>query len=185
MNKILCLAVFVILAIPVIASSYALQEVAGKITLQLNPGEKQYFRWGLLSDSNDTITVSITAVGNGSQFLSFPTSVTLQPKQITYVNVNASIPSNYAGKSILSPLLFATQAGKQGGPTVLNIAVQKLVTLNITGAQNAQPQMPIPIAQPKGAVPEFPSITGVTLVVAMSVVFVVFSKRNHGLFKPS
>jgi predicted secreted protein with PEFG-CTERM motif len=194
LNKILYFAIFAVLLIPIIANSSALQEVAGKVILQLSPGETQHFNWGLLSDSNTTITVSLSAGGgNGSQFLSYPKSVTLQPKQTTYVDVSATIPSNYAGPSLLHLFMFATQAGQQGGMTVINTQVGKVVTLNITAAPAPQPQTPAPItqpststpsAQPQATTPEFPSIAGVIFAVAtMSAIILMVSKRSHNLFK--
>ncbi len=148
-------------------NSYALQEVAGKVILKLNPGEKQTFSWGLLSDDNSAITVSLSATGEGSKFLSFPESVTLSPQKIVYVSVDVNVPPDYSGKSELTPILSATQQGEQGGPTVLNIQVQKIVTMDISTSQS------------NSAVPEFPSVAGIIFAIAiLSVIVTIRSKPN-------
>ena len=80
--------------------------------------------------------------------------------------------------------MIATQAGQQGGSTVLNIQVQKLVTLNIVGAPTTPPAS-TPSTQSEAMVPEFPSVAGIIFAVSiMSVLgLAVLSKRGFGTFK--
>jgi hypothetical protein len=167
-QKILFLAIVVILLAPMILSSYALREVAGPIVLNMKPGEQMSFKWGLLSDSSIPINVTLSVQGNGSQFLSFPKSVTLPPQQPVYVSVNASIPSTYVGNSQFKPFLFATQAGQEGGPTILNLQVLKIVTLNINASQNIQ------FTAQNKTVPEF---SFATLILLISIIFLVVFHR--------
>ena len=184
MKKILFAALVVALILPVISNSYALQEVAGPVNLSLKPGDSTSFNWGLVSDSGDTITVTLKAVGDGSQFLSYPTQVTLLPQKIVYVSVNASIPQDYYGKSSFTPFMIATQAGEQGGPTVLNIQVQKLVTVNIIGAPTTAPVTSTP--SPSGAVvPEFPSVGSIIFVLSVMLVLGIaaLSRQRLGHYK--
>jgi len=164
-----------VVLISMISSSYALQEVAGKITLQMKPGETQNLNWGLLSDSNDTITVSLSASGNGSQFLSFPKSVSLPPHQVVTVPVTATIPSDYNGQSELTPYLFATQAGQQGGPTILNVQVMKIVTLDINGTQKTPSHIQI-----GSSVPEFPFAIPI-LVLAITSLIVIYRIKSSSV----
>lgn len=185
LKKILLVIMIIALMLPM-ASSYALQEVAGPVNLSLKPGDKTSFNWGLVSDSKDTITVTLKAVGNGSQFLSYPSQVTLLPQKIVYVSVNASIPQNYNGKATVTPFLIATQAGQQGGPTVLNIQVLKLVTVNIIGAPSAAPATSTTTpSQPGSVVPEFPSVAAIILLVSIMLVLGVatVSKQRSRLYK--
>jgi hypothetical protein len=110
----------------IITQSYALQQVAGDIVVNVKPGETKTLRWGLLSEKNESSTVNITADGIGAEFLSFPENVTLTASgQINYVPVNVSIPSNYTGAKELNPSIIATQAGEEVGPTIINIAMSK------------------------------------------------------------
>ena len=160
--------------ISIIPSSYALQEVAGKINLQIKPGETQHFNWGLLSDSNNATTVSLSASGSGSQFLSFPKSVTLSPHQIATVSVTVTVPSDYNGQSEITPYLFATQAGQPGGPTILNIQVMKIVTLDINETQNVQPTV---TPTQKQTVPEFPFAIPI-LVLAITSLIAIYRLKS-------
>ena len=82
--------------------------------------------------------------------------------------------------------MIATQAGQQGGSTVLNIQVQKLVTLNIVGAPSTLPASnSTQTAQSGSTIPEFPSIAGIIFAVSiMSVLgLAVLSKRSFGTFR--
>jgi hypothetical protein len=118
-----------------VTQSHALQQVAGDIVVNVNPGETKTFRWGLLSEKNVSNMLNITADGIGAEFLSFPENITLNAnEQITYVPVNVSIPSNYTGVKELSPSIRATQAGEQVGATIINIAMSKVLCVIV--AQN-------------------------------------------------
>lgn len=143
-NAINALSLFVILSIipttiiPLneIVPSYALQQVAGNIIIEIMPGETETFSWGLISDKNGSSTVNITADGMGAEFLSLPENVTLAAgEQITYVPVNVSIPANYTDDRELAPSITATEAGQQTGSTIINIAMSKVLCI-IVGAQN-------------------------------------------------
>jgi hypothetical protein len=136
---LLVLPLFLILSIIpnviTITQSYALQQVAGKIIIETMPGETETFSWGLISDKNGSSTVNITADGMGAEYLSFPENVTLAAGgQITYIPVNVSIPANYTGDKELTPSITATEAGKQIGQTIINIAMSKVLCVII--AQN-------------------------------------------------
>jgi hypothetical protein len=118
-----------------ITQSYALQQVAGDIVVDIKPGETKTFSWGLLTEKNEPISVNITADGIGAEFLSFPENITLTTSgQITSVPVNVSIPSNYTGAKELNPSIRATEAGEEVGSTIINIAMAK--TLCVIIAQN-------------------------------------------------
>jgi hypothetical protein len=118
-----------------ITQSYALQQVAGQIVVEIKPGETKTFSWGLLTEKNELSIVNITADGIGAEYLSFPENITLtRSGQITSVPVNVSIPSNYTGIKELNPSMRATEAGEEVGATIINIAMAK--TLCVIIAQN-------------------------------------------------
>jgi len=118
-----------------ITQSYALQQVAGDIVVDIKPGETKTFSWGLLTEKNEPSSVNITADGIGAEFLSFPENITLATSgQITSVPVNVSIPSNYTGAKELNPSIRATEAGEEVGATIINIAMAKALCVII--AQN-------------------------------------------------
>ena len=138
--KIIWLFVIVVLILVPIAvtNSSALQEVAGKIKVDIKPGETKTFQWGLISDSDARTTLGLSAEGKGAQFLFLPKSVTLDPHQFVYVQVNATIPHNYPGNVTFTPAMDATEFGQTGGATVINIQVKKFVTLVIAANENPQ-----------------------------------------------
>jgi hypothetical protein len=118
-----------------IKQSYALQQVAGQIVVEIKPGETKAFTWGLLSEKNQSSTVNITADGIGVEYLSFPENITLPANlQLTNVSVNVSIPLNYTGAKELNPTIRATQAGEEIGATIINISMSKPLCIII--AQN-------------------------------------------------
>jgi hypothetical protein len=192
LNKILYIAIFAVLLSTMVSNSYELGEVAGKINLQVTAGQTEKFQWGLQNDGNTTTTVTLSASGNGSQFLNFPKSVILPPNQITWVSGNVTIPSSFTSKANLTPILAAIEFGQKGGSTVINTEMLKQVILNITAAQNAQPQTSAPTqtqtstpsVQPQATTPEFSSMAGVIFAVAtMSAIILMVSRRSHNLYK--
>ena len=111
--------------------AFALQQVAGEIDVTVKPGETSSFQWGLLSDSEQEIEIQLRAEGDGSEFMVFPSSVVLTPGTFYWVNVNVTVPGDHLGSVELQPSLFATELGEQGGATVINIQMQKIVKLRI------------------------------------------------------
>jgi hypothetical protein len=135
---VIVLPLFLILSlIPSLVSitqTYALQQVAGNIVVDIKPGETKTFNWGLLADKNNqSSTVNVTADGMGAEFLSFPENVTVAASsgQITDVSVNVTIPLNYTGPRELTPSIRATQAGQEVGATIINIAMSKVLCIAI------------------------------------------------------
>ena len=119
--------------------AYALQQVAGRIVVDVRPGETKYFKWAILYDTNqsDVSNVNISASGNGSEFLSFPKSVALRPSgEITNVPVNVTIPANYSTNIELKPIIRATEAGEKIGSTIINIEMSKILSIVIDKNQN-------------------------------------------------
>ena len=152
-NLVILFSLLALVIIPVtIQESYSLQQVAGPIKLQLKPGDTQAGKWGLLSDKDQKETLSIKSDGAGSEFLSFPNSITVQPHALVYVNITATIPSNYPGNVTLVPVLHATEAGQQGGATILDIQMNKFVTLSISPNPNPQFRTQIVTPSPTQAV---------------------------------
>ena len=110
---------------------YALQQVAGEISVELQPGEGTSFEWGLLSDADRQTRIELRAEGEGAEFLSVPASAVLEPGAFYWVKVNVTVPKDHPGSVEMKPLLYATELGEQGGATVINIQMQKAVRLKI------------------------------------------------------
>jgi hypothetical protein len=108
-----------------------LRQVAGKVELKLLPGESQTYRWGLISDIDEEAEIGLRADGPGSEFIFIPSKVNLGPRGSVFVTVNATIPASHPGGVILKPVVYATQFGKPGGATTINIQMQKTITIEI------------------------------------------------------
>lgn len=122
-----------------VLDSFALQQVAGPIIVDVKPGETKTFGWTLISDKSDAPTnIKISAEGKGSEFLSFSSDHTLDPRGSKTIEITATIPSDHPGGIQLSPMLFATEFGEKGGNTVLNIQMLKIPTITI--AKNDNPE---------------------------------------------
>ena len=131
------LSVFLVIGVLMLSLSlptaYGLQQVAGKLIADINPGESQILEWGLISDNpSKIITLELVAQGEGSEFLSFPEKIDLQPKQIKFVEIIVTIPADYNQRNTLSPSIVAIEKGEAGGPTVINIQMKKVLTINIS-----------------------------------------------------
>jgi hypothetical protein len=131
-GRLFVLIVVVVFLQIVVTDSSALLQVAGPIVVKTRLGEAQSFNWVLLSNQEKVINVSISAFGNGSQYLSFPSTVELVHGKSFSIPVKILIPTNYSGTENLNPKLRATQVGIQsnGGSTV-NVEVAKNVTIRI------------------------------------------------------
>jgi predicted secreted protein with PEFG-CTERM motif len=162
--KIIPALLFVVLVFVMsLPQVHALQEVAGKINVDIKPGETKSFLWGLVSDSNQTTTLNLSASGSGSEFLIYPQNVTLAPKELQNIEVNVTIPSTYSTAQTLTPFITATEPGQKGGPTTINLSVLKIVTINIE---------PTPV-------PEFGSLSTLVLAVAIITTLAIFTKSGH------
>jgi hypothetical protein len=137
--KIVWFFLTAILLIPIATYDiYALQQIAGKITIEIKPGETKSFQWGLISDEGNPITIGLSAMGSGSEFLSFEKSIILEPKQIIYANVTVTIPRDHPGGRDLNPSVYATQFGEQDGSTILNIQMKKILSIIIAENDNQE-----------------------------------------------
>ena len=113
----------------------ALQQVAGPIVIEIKPGETKTIQWGLVSDKEyDVTVVELKSDGNGAEFLSFPKTQSIDPGQLTFVDVTVTIPKNTSNAK-LSPTISATEYDKSKGAILLNIKMEKTVLI-IIDSQN-------------------------------------------------
>ena len=154
---------FLIVTFLLVHNVEALQEVAGKINIDIKPGQTKSFQWGIMSDSNQTIIVNLSSSGNGSQFLSYPKTITLGPHELQNVQVNVTVSSTPGSEHTLMPLLMATELGKTGGPTIINVQVIKMVTINI------QPSV----------IPEFGPLAEMIFVISIIATVFIISSKNR------
>jgi len=126
---IVCLSVFLSASI-----TYALQQVAGPLFFTVPLGGSSSARYGLVNDGEETITISLRAEGDAAKYLSFPSSVELQPKKMVYTEVTANIPENYdrASGGNIYGWMYALQQGAPG-QVQINVQMKKNVTIVIPG----------------------------------------------------
>jgi len=140
---------FFLLGSVAINEAYSLQQAAGTPVIELNPGETKIFKWTLKSDKENEITeVTITVDGPGSEFLTFPETLEIQPKKINSVEFTIFVPSDYSKDVKFFPNLYATEFGKTGGTTIINIQMKKTMTLIIGSPDPDEPipeQIPSPV----------------------------------------
>jgi hypothetical protein len=134
MKKIYSIAIIIasLLVIPNI--SIALQQVAGPLVLTVPIGESNTTTWKLFNDEDQTITVKVRVEGSVSDYISFPGTVDLPPKQFTPIVITASIPEDY-DKSLggkISGFLYVLQEG-QSGQVQINVQMKKSITVFISG----------------------------------------------------
>jgi len=140
MKAFLIFAFLTILLVPVfLVNVYALGQTGGKAEIEIKPGESLTFLWGIISDKDESITIALSAAGDGAEFFTYPESITLGPKELVYQTYGVTIPDNYPGGITLRPDVYATDFGMDLGSTTINIQMAKTITLNI--APNDDPSL--------------------------------------------
>jgi len=118
---------------------FAFGEVAGPVVFNVAAGGSNSSMWGIFN--NESINVTITAQGDGAQYISFPQNVTLQAgDQIYWIPVAASIPANHNGQTNITGSLYALSQGSPG-QVQINLQLKKdfyiLVRENSGANQNS------------------------------------------------
>lgn len=137
----------------------ALQQVAGPIVFELEPGTTKTMYWGLVSDSDKPITLEIKADGKGSELLSFSKTLDVEPRQFANVEITVTVPADYPNDVKLTPSIYAVERGETGGATVLNIQMRKVLTLIIGNPVDEEietPETPEPQVPPSTPEPQKP-----------------------------
>jgi len=132
---LLLVAVFFTLSI---SQVFALQQIAGPITVEIKPGESKTFQWGLASDSDIVTSIELRTEGRGSEFLSFTKQISIEPRQSASAEFTVTIPADHPGGVELMPSIYATEFGEQGGSTVINIQMKKIPTIKIATNDNPE-----------------------------------------------
>jgi len=105
---VLFLVGFLLIGSVAFNQAYSLQQTSGTPTVQLNPGETETFLWYLVSDDDEYLTVvKIRAEGLGSELLSFPEVVEINPRKTQSIEFIVSIPEEYTTDVKLTPSIYA------------------------------------------------------------------------------
>ncbi len=132
MKVVIVFALFSVIFVPIfLIEAYALGQTGGSAVIDIKPGESDTFVWGIISDKDESMVIKLSADGEGSQFLSFPDSISFGPNEKVYQIFQVTIPADYPGGITLRPSVYATDVGMDVGSTTINIQMAKTVTLNI------------------------------------------------------
>ena len=113
------------------AKSEGLGQTAGETIVNMQPGETQTVKWGLISIKEETIQVSLRAEGEGKELLTFPETLDLFPNEWTFIDITISIPEDHPNDVKLEPAVFALDEGKKGGGMSFNVQMMRVVTILI------------------------------------------------------
>jgi len=124
------LVIFAILLVAQITftETYALTQPEVEISVEIKPSETRVFTWELVSDKSEDIEVELFAIGKGSEFLSFPQTISISAWKAENVQVTVSIPFDYPGDVELNPAMYAeeprTSSFDIGGRVVKTISIK-------------------------------------------------------------
>jgi len=133
------LVIFAILLVAQITftETYALTQPEGEISVEIKPGETRVFTWGLASDKSEDIKVELFAIGKGSEFLSFPQTISISAWQAENVQVTVSIPFDYPGDVELNPAMYAEEPRTSS----FDIGARAVKTISIKISPNENPNL--------------------------------------------
>lgn len=157
----------ILLSLLIAANVNALQEVAGPIIIPVAAGGSNSSRYGLINDGNETIVVGLRAEGDVAKYLSFPQNVSLEPKKVVYVNVTASLPSDYNLGQNITGFLYALQEG-QPGQVQINVQLMKSITIIASSIQKNETS-----SKQNSLTGFFASISNYSPIVVILVIIVV------------
>jgi len=175
----------ILLSLLIAANVNALQEVAGPIIIPVAAGGSNSSRYGLINDGNETVVVGLRAEGDVAKYLSFPQNVSLEPKKLVYVNVTASLPSNYNSGQNITGFLYALQEG-QPGQVKINVQLMKSITIiasNIHKNETSSKQ-DSPLTGFFASISNYSSIVVVLviivviLVIAFAIIFMLYTTQR-------
>jgi len=123
----------------------ALVQYGGAQEIEISPGETKTFEWQLKSSQGEgSFVLEMGAYGWGSQFFSYPETLTITDTEASSVEITVTIPSDHPGGVVLgddeaySLRATATAQGEEGGATQVNIRASKIVILTILQNEDEQ-----------------------------------------------
>jgi hypothetical protein len=132
--KILLYSIIFLLAISLLAPSFAFLQTAGKVEPQMQLGETFEFTWGLDSEFDESVSIKLAVYGEGKELVVLPSSeIQLEPGKFTFFDIKIVIPTDYSNDLRLKPYVLATLEGEkpEGGGTAINIAMKKKLDITI------------------------------------------------------
>jgi len=99
--------------------------------VNLKPGESQTFEWGLFTELDKPVVVTLRAEGEGKELLSFPKTIDAQPGVWNEIEITITIPEDHPNDVILTPALFALIEGDKSTGFAINVQFRNVATIII------------------------------------------------------
>ena len=121
-----------------IAQSDAFMQTGGAVEKKVEPGDTFSINWGLNSEEDTPVVVTLRATGEAADLVSFPESLELLPGEWNYFDIVVTIPEDHPTDVIIRADVFAKLKGDEGGATVFNIQMQKIIILTVGNPVNQE-----------------------------------------------
>ncbi len=126
----------VILTFSFAQNSEGIAQSAGNLVYEIQPGESQTLQWKLSNTSEDeSVTVTLEAYGDGSEFVSLPQTLTLPRNVWVNVEITVTIPEDHPNDVYLGPRVSAFQKAVDTGQVIrIHFKVEKQLDVIIGNA---------------------------------------------------
>jgi len=130
----------------ILQNNYSITYACGSFNMSLGINSTQNASCILTSNSNSPLTVSVSAMGGVSQWITLNSSFTLESGQSTNYSIQINIPYSARAGEYTGTLFFSSPAGFQSFPMALNLTepsfaitglepiynIEAIPTLNVT-----------------------------------------------------
>jgi len=130
-RKSLLLIFSVLLILPLVSNGEAFLQTGLHMDVNLKPGESQTFQWGLFTELDEPVLVTLRAEGEGNELLSFPKTIDAQPGVWNAIEITITIPEDHPNDVILTPALFALIEGDKSTGFAINVQFRNVATIII------------------------------------------------------
>ncbi len=114
-----------------IAQSDAFLQTGSSARANLEPGDTFTYEWGLKSELNKPVVVSLRAEGEAADFFSFPKTLELQPGEFSFFDIIVTLPEDHPNDVLVEGAVIALMEGEPGSQVVFNIQMKKKFFLTI------------------------------------------------------
>ncbi len=137
----------ILLLIPFAQNIEGLGQTAGNLVYDLQPGQSQTLEWGLLNSDTTAIALTLSASGEGSEFISFPESVEIPPGEWRFIDITVTIPSEHPNDVYLGPIMSALLAANEDGVLRISFDLKKPLDIKIGNVEIPEvvAQVPEPV----------------------------------------
>ncbi len=130
--KVILTTMLFMIAIMSISPVFGLQQETNKFTANLQLGESENFKWRIINESDEPVTIYFSSVNEGKQFLTFVPDQVIEPHSAIFIDVTVNVPDDYDDNVILKPKILAVQkAVVSNASSIINVGVATTIIINI------------------------------------------------------